>query len=196
MKYYSLWMCGVIFAVFFLQQIPGFTEAFILTGIERPWTLLTSIFLHGDITHLLSNLFALGLFGLIFEGNFGGKKFLFVFFAGGIISSFASSFFYDASLGASGAIFAVIGALAVTMPRMIVWNLGVPMPMIVAAGIWLLLDIGGVFYPSNVANMAHIAGMAFGAAAGIFLRKPSGKNAGKKPLRDEEIDEWEDRWIG
>lgn len=195
MRYISLWLCGIIFAIFLLQLIPGFTEAFILSGMERPWTLLTSIFLHGDIMHLLSNLVALAVFGLIFEGNFGERKFLAVFFAGGIASSFVSMFFYDASLGASGAIFAVIGALAVTMPRMIVWNLGVPMPMIAAAGVWLLLDIGGVFYPSNVANMAHIAGMIFGAAAGVFWRKPKEKSTGK-PLDDKEVDEWEERWMG
>ncbi len=194
MKYYALALCGIIFAVFLLQQIPGFTEAFLLSGFDRPWTLVTSMFLHGDPMHLLSNLFALGLFGLIFESRFGEKRLLAVFFAGGIASSLASAMFYDASLGASGAIFAVIGVVAVTMPRMIVWNLGVPMPMIVAAIVWLILDIAGVFFPSSTANMAHIAGMAFGAVVGLIWRKP--EKRGEKAVNNSEMDEWEERWMG
>ncbi|MBI2172774.1 MAG: rhomboid family intramembrane serine protease [Candidatus Aenigmarchaeota archaeon] len=194
MKYYAPALCGVIFAVFLLQQIPGFTEAFLLSGFDRPWTLVTSVFLHGDPMHLLSNLFALGLFGLIFESRFGEKRLLAVFFAGGIASSIASAFFYDASLGASGAIFAVIGVVAVTMPRMIVWNLGVPMPMIVAAIVWLLLDVAGVFFPSSTANMAHIAGMIFGAVVGLAWRKPENRKD-SRAVDEKEIDEWEERWM-
>ncbi|MDI6721830.1 MAG: rhomboid family intramembrane serine protease, partial [Candidatus Aenigmarchaeota archaeon] len=63
MKYYALILCAFIFVVFILQiAIPGFTNIFVLSGAERPWTFITSIFLHDDITHLLSNLFALGFF--------------------------------------------------------------------------------------------------------------------------------------
>ena len=195
MKYYALALCVIIFIVFLLQQIPGFTEAFILSGIERPWTLLTSVFLHGNVTHLLSNLFALGLFGTILESKVGEKRLLAVFFVGGLVSSIVSSFFYAASLGASGAIFAVIGVVAVMMPRMMVWNLGVPMPMAVAAIVWLLLDIAGAFFPSSTANMAHIAGIIFGAAVGMMWRKPE-KRGANKSLSEEDIDKWEGEWMG
>lgn len=195
MKYYTIVLCAAIFIAFLLQQIQGFTEIFILSGIERPWTLLTSVFLHGSVIHLLSNLFALGLFGLILESKVGEKRFLAVFFAGGIVSSIVSSFFYTASLGASGAIFAVIGVVAVMMPRMMVWNLGVPMPMAVAAIVWLLLDIAGAFFPSSTANMAHIAGILFGAAVGIIWRKPE-KRSANRSLSDEDIDKWEEEWMG
>ena len=194
MKYYSLALCGIIFAVFLTQLIPGFTEAFILSGTDRPWTFITSVFLHGSVMHLLSNLFALGLFGTILESRAGGSRMLAVFFAGGLVSSIVSSLFYDASLGASGAIFAIIGAVAVMMPRMVVWNMGVPMPMAIAAIVWLALDIAGFFYPSSVANMAHVSGMIFGAITGIFWRNPE-KSITKKPLSEKEIDEWEEGWM-
>ena len=88
-----------------------------------------------------------------------------IFFASGIAASLASAVFYPSSLGASGAIYGIIGALAATKPRMTVWAFGVPMPMFVASLLWLALDFGGLFYTSSVANAAHIAGLATGIAA-------------------------------
>ena len=158
------------------------------------------MFLHGDMTHLLGNMFALFLFGLILENAIGSKKFTLLYFASGIVAGAASIFFYDSTLGASGAIFGILGALAVLKPRMIVWTYGVPMPMVAAVGFWLILDILGVFYPSNIANMAHIAGLAFGAAIGIsLLRKyreaQAKKYENEKTIDDNEFNKWEDEWM-
>ncbi|HLD85324.1 MAG TPA: rhomboid family intramembrane serine protease, partial [archaeon] len=154
---------------------------------------ITSIFIHGSMGHLLGNIFALGLFGSILERIHGTKKFLLVFFASGIVSGIASSFFYDAALGASGSIFGVLGMLAALRPKMMVWTYGVPMPMFIAAGFWLVLDIAGAFYPTNIANMAHIAGLAFGIAIGITQRNPQSEE--KKPLSEEELDDWEQEYF-
>ena len=61
-----------------------------------------------------------------------------LFFISGILANLISVNFYNSSLGASGAIFGVIGALVVVRPWMFVWAFGLPLPMIVA-GILLVL---------------------------------------------------------
>lgn len=183
----------------FLMQIfiSGFTENFLLDSSAKVelWRFLTSIFLHGDLTHLLYNLLALGLFGSILEKLIGNKNFLLVFFLSGIIAGVASFFFYDSSLGASGAIFGVIGALIIVRPTLPVFVFGLPMPIFIAGILWAGGDIIGVFVPSNVANLAHLAGLAFGLILGFFYRKPSERK--NKLIMDEGlINSWEDRYMG
>lgn len=194
-RYAAIMLCGAMVLIFIAQNMLDITNNLLLTKdvLSAPWTLITSVFIHGGMAHLLGNIFALGLFGSILERIQGTKKFLLVFFASGIISGIASSFFYDAALGASGAIFGVLGTLAALRPKMMVWTYGVPMPMFIAAGFWLALDIAGAFYPTNIANMAHIAGLIFGVVIGITQRKPHSEE--KKPLTEEDIDEWEDSWM-
>ncbi len=199
-NYYTALILVAVDVVLFVVQlsVPGFTDSFLLISSDtfsRPWILVTSMFLHGSVSHLIGNMFALGLFGLILEHNIGSKRFIIIYFVTGVIASFASIFFYDSALGASGAIFGVLGALAAIRPKMIVWTYGVPMPMFVAAGFWVLLDLIGVFSPSNVANIAHIAGLAAGVVIGIALRSPEVKETKEKILNEEEFNQWEDEWM-
>lgn len=200
-RYYSLLLIAICIVIFIIQTFSSeFTEALVLTSSEvtyQPWTLVTSIFLHGSASHLLFNMFALFLFGLLLEKFVGSKKFLLIFFLTGIIASTAA-LFYESSLGASGAVYGIIGALAVLRPRMIVWTYGVPMPMVAAAGFYLLLDFAGMFFPSNIANTAHIAGLIAGVLIGLALREPRQKKekvSKEKILTDQEINQWEDTWM-
>ncbi len=202
MKYTSLVLVAINVAIFVVQSAyTGFTESFMLKSgdvLARPWILLTSAFLHGSTTHLLGNMLALAIFGLVLENIIGGRKFLAIYFSSAIITAVASSFFYSSELGASGAIFGVIGTLTILRPRMMVWTYGVPMPMFIAAGFWLLLDVFGVFYPTNVADIAHISGLIFGVAVGITMRKrysTAGKTRKEKTISDEEFNRWEEGWM-
>ena len=194
-RFAAITLCVLMTIIFVLQNMFDITNQLLLTKDvwNAPWTLVSSVFIHGSMGHLLGNIFALGLFGSILERIEGTKKFLILFFVSGIVTGITSSFFYDAALGASGAIFGVLGMLAAIRPKMIVWTYGVPMPMFVAAGFWLVLDIAGTFYPTNIANLAHISGLIFGIVVGITQRKPHAKE--KKPLADEDIDEWENQWM-
>lgn len=173
-KFYALKLCGWMIAVFLIQLIlKGFTDLFLLdasTPLEV-WRFITSIFLHGGIAHLLYNMFALALFGSMLERLLGGKRFLIIFFATGILANIISINFYDASLGASGAIFGVIGALVFIKPLMFVWAFGFPMPLFIAGILWATGDLIGLFVPSNVANLAHLSGMFFGLILGFIYRK-------------------------
>lgn len=200
-RYMALVLVAVNILIFGIQvSVNGFTEDFLLQSsdiTERPWILVTSMFLHGSLSHLLGNMFALGLFGTILENIIGTKRFLIIYFSGGVIASLVSAPFYNAALGASGAIFVALGTLAAIRPRMMIWVYGVPMPMFVAAGFWLLIDLAGAFFPSNIANIAHIAGLIFGIAVGIFMRKQFAERRvqKKRVLKEKELDQWEDEWM-
>lgn len=83
------------------------------------YRVVTSVFLHGSVTHLLSNCLSLFIIGLAFTRKNSLIHFYAIFLLGGILSSFGSIFYhglivkepYTYSLGASGGIFAVLGAL-------------------------------------------------------------------------------------
>lgn len=198
-KFYALKLSGIIILIFLMQLfIPGFTELFLLDSNSwiQPWRFLTSIFLHGDLIHLFYNLFALALFGSILEKLIGKRGFLMIFLVSGILANLISVNFYPSSLGASGAIYGVIGALIVVRPMMIIWAFGLPMPIFIAGILWAAGDAIGIFVPSNVANIAHLSGMAFGLIIGIFYRKKRVRRKKHKIYFNEgSVRQWEDRWL-
>ncbi len=172
-KFYAAWLAVICVLVFILQTVfSGFTELFLLNELSfsQPWRFLTAIFLHGDFGHLFYNMFALVLFGSMLERLIGSRRFLLVFFAAGIVANFASVFFYPSSLGASGAIFGIIGTLIVVRPTLVVFAFGLPMPMFIAGILWAVGDVIGLFVPSNVGNIAHLSGLAIGLLLGAFYR--------------------------
>jgi len=179
-RFYFLWLSLICIVMFLLQQISSFTELFILNKSVfqgQIWRLITAIFLHGNLVHLIYNLFALLLFGLILEKTIGSKNFLILFFTSGIIANIISVNFYTNSLGASGAIMGIIGALTLMKPLMMVWAFGIILPMFLAAIIWVIGDILGVLGLSQgVGNIAHLSGILIGLIYGIILRI---KNIGK-----------------
>ncbi len=172
--------------IVFLFQLTGmfdwrlfaFTPAL---ALERPWTFVTSIFLHANFAHLFFNMFALFMFGIALESRIGSKNFIILFFLSGIIGSIgymitASNPLIPA-IGMSGAVYGILGALAILTPFMIVWVMGMaPMPMIVAAIFWIVLEVFGVFAPrGNIASAAHLGGIFVGIVYGIYLRRSEGR---------------------
>jgi membrane associated rhomboid family serine protease len=200
----ALELTGICVAVFLLSQIfPDFFYGNLALDrsavLFRPWTIVTSIFMHADFTHLYFNMFALAVFGSLFEKQAGSRNFLIVFFLGGLASAAAGLVFYQSALGASGAIFAVLGCFAIFRPRSVVFVLGVPMPVLVAFFVWISLDLIGFFSPDNIAHAAHLAGMLYGGIYGLWLRKlhPEPKREGERPaLTEKEMEQWEERYMG
>ncbi len=185
--------------IFVLQVLfPIITEQFKLTSSEvssHPWMLLTSIFLHGSLAHLLLNMFALALFGTILEKFIGTKNFLLIFFSSGILANVGAMVFYPSALGASGAIFGVIGALAIVRPWMTVWVLGIPAPMVIAALIWAVQDLVGVFVPDNVGHIAHLLGLVVGMLGGIPFYERIKKEKRIDVLSKREMESWESQYM-
>ena len=201
--WYALKLTFLILAIFALQNIfPDSLEQFALVSskiFSQPWSLVTYIFIHGSASHIFSNLFSLILFGLVLEKIIGSKNFLIVFFSAGVTSGMASMFFYNSVIGASGAIFGILGVLAVTRPKMVVPAFGIPIPMIAAVVLWALLDLVGTFYPNSVANIGHLAGLAAGIAIGFWLRPkymlPKKKKGKKVKLDKKYLREWEEKYM-
>lgn len=174
MRKTALVLVGANIIVFIAQFFwPGMTDQFALYSsrvLTEPWLLVTSMFLHGGLEHLFFNMFALGLFGFVLENIIGSRKFLLIYFISGIVASIGAAIFYPAALGASGAIFGIMGCLTILRPRMRVWVMGVPMPMFVAAILWAAIDLIGMFAPGNTANAAHLFGLGAGLLAGFLLK--------------------------
>ncbi len=197
---YSFIIAGICIAVFLLQIFfSGFTDYFVLNeqAYTQIWRFVTAIFLHGSLSHILYNMFALILFGSILEKLIGGRRFLAVFFVTGILANLFSVNFYDSSLGASGAIFGVIGTLIIVRPSLTVFAFGLPMPIFIAGVLWVAGDVIGVFVPSGTANIAHLSGIFFGLVLGAFYRDWSQRREGGQRIAFDEdsVRQWEDRYL-
>jgi membrane associated rhomboid family serine protease len=171
-------------------------------ALYMPWKFITSIFIHATPDHLLSNLFALLLFGFILEKIIGSKKFLIVFLSSSILTNITGWMLYDSSLGASGVIMTLIGILIILKPLMTVWAFNLPLPMTVAGIIWFIIDILGAlgFGKSNTGYAVHITGILVGLLFGAYLRikkieDPTLIKEEKIILPENMIKNWEDTHI-
>ncbi|MCF7866112.1 rhomboid family intramembrane serine protease [Candidatus Woesearchaeota archaeon] len=165
---------------FFAVQtiIPGFTQAFVLNSSTvwfQPWTILTSMFMHGGMGHLIFNMYALFIFGNLIESKIGTKRFLFIYFISGIIAALAHILFSGSSaLGASGAIMGILGVTIILLPNLrVLFFFVFPMSMRTAGIIFALIDIMGLITPlgSGIAHWAHLGGLAAGLLFGFYLSK-------------------------
>lgn len=140
-------------------------------------SVLTSMFLHGDLLHLLFNMWSLWIFGNNVEEAFGHFRYLLLYAAGGVVATFAFVFVNPQStvplVGASGAIAAALGAYAVLFPghrvvTFVGWFL-VPLPAIIFLGFWFVgqFGLGG----TNTAWEAHVGGFLFGVVVAFAFRR-------------------------
>ena len=204
-KFYAFKLCLLIVVVFAIQVfVPAFTELLVLNDLafKEMWRFFSAIFLHGSLLHLAYNLFALALFGSILEKLIGSRKFLLIFFISGILANLISVNFYSSSLGASGAIFGIIGALVAIRPMLIVWAFGMPMPIFIAGVLWGIGDLLGAIgfligNPiDNTGNIAHLSGMFFGFIFGLLFRDfKRARKESKIDIEEKAIREWEDKYL-
>ena len=201
-RFYALWLSALCILMFIIQSvIPQSTDFLLLNSDSwvQVWRFLTSIFAHGSLVHLMYNLFALALFGSILEKFIGSKKFLLVFFASGIFANIIAINFYPASLGASGAVYGILGALTIMRPGMMVWAFGFPMPIFIAAILWITGGVLGLFMPSNTGHIAHLSGIAIGFILGMIYRFSSRKTRLKKEalleVSDPNMRRWESSYL-
>ena len=201
-RYYSIILAFICIIVFFLQLIiPGFTDLFILNlsalyGFQI-WRFLTAIFLHGSLLHLMYNMFALLLFGFILEKKIGSRNFLIVFLSSGILANLIAVNYYPSSLGASGAVYGILGCLTILNPFIGVWVFGIIVPMFIAAIIWIIGGIFGLFFPSNVGDIAHLSGIFIGFLFGFLFFTYRNKRERKEKilLPNDYIKNWEERYL-
>lgn len=135
------------------------------------WQLLTSMFVHASITHLVGNMLFLLIFGLRGEELFSLPEYLAIYFLGGLTGNLLSLAFLPIdvpSAGASGAIFALFGACTIYARRAVGQSI---IGALIYAFFLLLLSSG-----LNVNDSAHIGGLVAGLVIGYVLaikRKPA-----------------------
>jgi membrane associated rhomboid family serine protease len=128
------------------------------------WTLLTSGFLHVNLFHLLSNMLALWILGTLLEPLLGRLRFGLVYFVALLCGSLGVLLYSaDPSIGASGAVFGLMGA-AVVVAR----NRGLNL-MESGLGIWLGINLLITFTIPHISIGAHIGGLIGGAFAAFVL---------------------------
>jgi membrane associated rhomboid family serine protease len=140
--------------------------------LSRPWTILTSMFVHVGFWHIFTNMLTLYFFGSYLSRLVSSPRFLIVYFGGGLLGGILFILLappFSVAVGASGAVFAVAGALVVLRPRLpvIIFPIPLPIPLWVAViGGFLIIS----FFPF-VAWQAHLGGLVFGLIAGYILRR-------------------------
>lgn len=157
----------------------------------EPWMFVTMMFLHGGLWHLLGNMVFLWIVGCVLEMGLGRLLYILVYILGGV---FAAVFYfavhhnsYVPSIGASGAISALMGALAMlygfTRIR-VFFTTGFyfdyfRMPALLLLPFWLGKELLAFFLGSTggVAYMAHAGGLIGGAALGAGCRRILGEDA-------------------
>ncbi len=154
-----------------ITQNLGFSGENLMGG--EVWTLITSIFLHGNPAHLALNSIALFFFGRALEEELSVKTFLIIFFIGGIVGNLFVLFTYPMDqivIGASGAVFAIMGTAIVLTPfDFIPYPIPLPLPLALI-GIFMAITEVVSFMTGghgNVAHIAHIGGMVSGIAFGF-----------------------------
>jgi hypothetical protein len=180
----------VIVIVFILQLIiPPLTNQYAFDpahAFSQPWLFVTSMFLHDpqDILHILLNCYALFLFGTILERKVSTTDYLIIYFGAGLLGGLFYYFTYAVgiipdipAIGASGAIYGILGAVAVLLPDMKLLLFGIiPMTMRTAAIAWFIMEFIGTFdISSGIASAAHVGGLVFGFICGWYLKNHGGQ---------------------
>ena len=139
------------------------------------WRLVTALFLHAGLIHLAFNMWALASFGPIVERLYGSVSYALIYSIAGVAGSLASVTSNPAvnSVGASGAIFGLLGALIAAQAR----NHGsIPASVLRPLRYSSLIFTGCALFAgllsSEVDNAAHLAGVAAGFVLGLLLSRP------------------------
>jgi len=140
----------------------------------RPWQLVTYGFMHGGVMHIVLNMYALYMFGGLIERVMGARRFVVYYFVcliAAAVAQLAVQHFFEPdrmypTVGASGAVFGLLGAFAMLFPREKLML--IPIPIGIPA--WLFVTLYGaaeLFFGvtgtlSGVAHFAHLGGLAAG----------------------------------
>lgn len=166
---------GITLAVFVLQLIPGLavTDRLLYAGVYslpfnfEPWRMLSAVFVHSTqlLFHVALNMYTLWIFGQLLEGLLGRWRFLALYLISGLAGSVAVLWLADPRtgvVGASGAIFGLMGAFLVIQRRLG----GSATQLLVLVGINLVIG----FVPGfNISWQAHLGGLVGGALVGLIF---------------------------
>lgn len=150
-----------------------------LTDPAMLYTVLTSMYTHGSVPHLLINILVIAFIGVAFEQRIGTRPYMLLFLISGLCGTLAFAGFhwgdpFVSVVGASGAIFGVLGAFVRTFPheRMVIMFFPMtPLPLWVVVIGFLLLQIVFLTGTRNVAVESHLAGLAAGYILAPYIAR-------------------------
>lgn len=171
-----------VFSGDLLYNEGAFSLRYLLQG-RQWWRFITSMFLHADADHLAGNMLMLYMAGELVEKYVGKRKFAILYFFSGISGSFLYAVYefftgrYADTIGASGAVFGVIGALLVIVIR----NRGRYADITVGRmGFMIVYMIYMGLRTSNVNNAAHIGGLLGGIILTGFYVLTGNRRSGRR----------------
>jgi membrane associated rhomboid family serine protease len=146
------------------------------------WTFITSMFMHGGFFHLFVNMISLFFVGSLVEKLIGRKRYFWFYILSGVFAGLLfviSGLIFTQDLntyavGASGALFGLIGVLMFLTPNLPVYVMFIPIPIklkYAAPGMLVLLWIVSIAGNVPIGNMAHLGGLIAGLGYGLYLRK-------------------------
>ncbi len=166
---------GALQNPFTLARLGAIVPSLVLRE-DQYWRLLTAMFLHGGVLHLVVNLFALWQLGRLYEMMFGTRRFVMIYFITGLAASITSLLRFvlleqgGSSVGASGAIFGVLGAFIFSIRRSPRWRherwaRGIVQQLL----FWIVVNIAIGFTVPQIDIAAHIGGLVTGLLLGATL---------------------------
>ena len=134
---------------------------------QRPWTLVTYMFLHAGFMHLFFNMIGLFFFGPRLESRLGGRDFLMVYFLSGIAGALLTFVLtpQSAVVGASGAVLGVLAAYARIWPeeKIYIWGILPVTARVMVIGLAVVSVASGFSQGgSDIAHFAHLGGLGAG----------------------------------
>lgn len=177
---------ALIPAEFWTEGVPFTSQVVVPEGapaIEERWTLVSYMFVHGNLFHLLGNMLFLWVFGDNVEDAMGHVRFLLFFIMCGVFAGLAHTFVQRGSdipvIGSSGAVAGIVAAYLMLHPKVKIWVLALwRIPLKISAawvlGFWVLLQLGSAILSKaeGIAWWAHVGGLAAGAVLILFMRRP------------------------
>lgn len=182
--------------------------------LVRPWTILTSIFIHANFWHLFWNMIMLYIAGRIFLSHLSDKQLWLTYFLGGFLGNLTFMLAYNtfpvfgpivheaSCVGASGAIMAVLFAISLYRPKeeLTFWLIG-RLKLIWIALFFVVIDILQIPIENAGGHFAHLGGAIYGALFAMYLlygqrlkgvvfekdRKKYASSTSSRPLSDEEF---------
>ena len=154
-----------------------------LDAIPATLTLLTSMFLHGGLTHIVINMIAFVSFGIMLERRIGWPRFTLIYFAagiaGGLVQALLTGDPKTPVVGASAAIMGIIGATFLHFPKMRILLLIVPMPLWIALVVLVVSHLAFIVFDwdAGIAWWAHLGGLA----AGLLIEWPFARSIQRRP---------------
>jgi membrane associated rhomboid family serine protease len=164
----------------------GFSPIYLqVAHLDKLYTLFTSMFIHADLWHLVGNMLVFFFMGMAFEQRIGQKKFLIIYLLTGVCGTLTHSVVNLGEptilIGASGAIFGILGAFAFSYPRdevvmpiplgiiMVFRRIKVIYGALLFAGLETVIVLFGA--QDNTAHFAHLGGLLSGVVlAAILIR--------------------------